>query len=233
VRKAQKQLLQFTRRNLGQVEQLLREWGRKLTQHQRRFLKTRLKTIQRIYGQQYRMWKDKTHTIANRIVSLHMPHIRPMVRGKDGKYVEFGPKVLLSWVNGFCLLDYLSCDAYNEGEHALRSLRKYRERFGTLPPVSIGDGIFGNRTNRQKLDELGINNAFKPLGRPPVAADKARAAWLRKKQRLRNGHMEGIIGHGKCHFNLDRILYRISGGEEIWTRLGLMSMNLSTALSRI
>jgi len=139
------------------------------------------------------------------------------VRGKDGRDVEFGPKVLLSWVDGFCFLDYLSCDAYNEGDKAVVSLEKYRERFGALPPVTIGDGIFGTRANRQKLKELGIRNAFKPLGRPPVM-DSATAEWAKRKQRQRNGHMEGIIGHAKQHFKLDRVLYRIAGGEEIWTR---------------
>jgi len=232
MRKAQKKLLQFTRRNMKQLEELLRGYGRELAKREREFLRKRLRVVTRIYKQQYRMWKEKTHQIKDRIVSLHLPHIRPMVRGKDGKDVEFGPKALLSWVNGFCFLDYLSSDAYNEGEHAMRSLKKYRDRFGMLPPATVGDGIFGTRDNRKKLERLGVKNAFKPLGRPP-ADGKARKAWLRKKQRSRNGHMEGIIGHGKCHFKLDRILYRISGGEEIWTIMGLLGMNLSTALQRI
>ncbi|MBD3271056.1 MAG: DDE transposase [Elusimicrobia bacterium] len=125
-RKAQKKLLQFTRSNTAQVEVLLRDWGRELARHERQFLKKRLDIVRRIYEQQRQMWREKTHMIKDRIVSLHLPHIRPMVRGKDGKDVEFGPKALLSWVNGFCFLDYLSCDAYNEGDHAVRSLRKYR-----------------------------------------------------------------------------------------------------------
>jgi hypothetical protein len=178
------------------------------------------------------MWKQKSHQMKDRIVSLHLPHIRPMVRGKDGRDVEFGPKALLSWVNGFCFLDHFAFSAYNEAEHAETSLKKYEERFGKLPKVSIGDGIFGNRTNRQKLKELGIKNAFKPLGRPP-ARTKAQKAWMKGKLKLRNGHMEGIIGHVKKHFGLDRINYRIDGGEEIWTRMGLLGMNLSTALKRI
>jgi hypothetical protein len=45
--------------------------------------------------------------------------------------------------------------------------------------------------------------------------------------------MEGIIGLGKNRFGLDRVKYRIADGEEIWIRLGLMAMNLSTALRKM
>jgi len=232
IRKAHKQTLQFTKRNIGQLMALLETYTQRLGKKKREFVLKRLAVVLEIYRQQWTMWKQKSHQMKDRIVSLHLPHIRPMVRGKDGRDVEFGPKVLLSWVNGFCFLDHFSFSAYNEAEHAEESLKKYEERFGKLPKVSIGDGIFGNRTNRQKLKELGIRNAFKPLGRPLVRT-KAQKAWMKGKLKLRNGHMEGIIGHVKKHFGLDRINYRIDGGEEIWTRMGLLGMNLSTALKRI
>lgn len=232
VRKSQKTMLQFTRRNMAQLETLLKMWGKELTKKQREFIKERLTVVQEIYRQQWEMWKSKTHQVKDRIVSLHLPHIRPMVRGKDGRDVEFGPKPLFSWVDGYCFLDAFSFDTYNEANKVGESLKKYKQRFGKLPRVSIGDGIFGNRKNRKRLRRLGIKNAFKPLGRPK-ALSKNQKAWMKKKLRARNGSMEGIIGHAKRNFGLDRILYRIEGGEEIWTRMGLLSMNLSTALKRI
>jgi len=45
--------------------------------------------------------------------------------------------------------------------------------------------------------------------------------------------MEGIIGHAKTNFGLDRILYTVKDGEEMWIRLGLLAMNLSTALKKM
>ncbi len=45
--------------------------------------------------------------------------------------------------------------------------------------------------------------------------------------------MEGIIGHAKSHFGLDRIRYTIKDGEEMWIRLGLLAMNLSTAVKKM
>lgn len=232
VRRAHKKMLQYARRNVSQLKLLVKKYGEELKGFQRRAIQERLRVLETILRQQWEMWRTKSHQMKDRIVNLSLPHIRPMVRGKDGRDVEFGPKALLSWVDGFCFLDYFSFDAYNEALHAGRSLRKYKERFGQLPPVSIGDGIFGNRENRRKLSRLGILNAFKPLGRPKVS-DKAHRVWLKKKQRLRNGHMEGIIGHAKNRFGLDKIRYRIENGELIWTMMALMGMNLSTALKRI
>lgn len=224
-------LLRYARRNIRQLEELFQEYGGQLKKKKRDFLNRRLETARTIYLQQYQMWKTSVHSVKDRIVSLHLPHIRPIVRGKDGRQVEFGPKVLLSWVDGLCFLDKLSFDAYNEGAHLFDSLEAYKERFGGYPACSTGDGIFGNRNNRAKLKELNIRGGFKALGR--AVLNNSHKRWLRQKQKLRASRMEGIIGHGKNHFGLDRILYRVTDGEEMWVRLGLMAMNLSTALKRM
>ena len=35
------------------------------------------------------MYKNKTHKVENRIVSISQPYVRPIVRGKANKPVEF------------------------------------------------------------------------------------------------------------------------------------------------
>jgi len=45
--------------------------------------------------------------VKNRIVSVHQPHIRPMVRGKFPVDVEFGPKVLLNLDDDYLYLEDL------------------------------------------------------------------------------------------------------------------------------
>jgi len=150
-------------------------------------------------------------------------------RGKDGRDVEFGPKALLSNVNGYCFLDHVAYEPYNEALYAHKSIAEYERRFGKKPKAIVGDGIFGNRDNRQLLGELKIRDAFKPLGRPG-SQTKAKRSWLRKMLSRRNGEMEGIIGLGKTKYGLDRMLYRVPGCEEIWTRMCLLGMNLTTAL---
>ena len=46
--------------------------------------------IQELCRQQWDMYKRKSHQIEDRIVSIDQPHIRPIVRGKAGRPVEFG-----------------------------------------------------------------------------------------------------------------------------------------------
>lgn len=224
-------LLRFLRRNVGQVEALLGGYAGELKAHEREFLRTRLETVRRIYGQQTELWRTKARSVKNRIVSLHMPHIRPIVRGKTGRDVEFGAKALLSWVDGYCFLDKLGFEAYNEGEDLAGSLEKYKERFGSYPVSSTGDGIFGSRDNREHLKLVKVRGGFKALGRNARSTENQ--AWYRERQKRRSSRMEGIIGLGKNKFGLDRVRYRMAGGEEMWARLGLMAMNLTTALRKM
>ena len=230
IRLMQGKLLRFLKRNVGQVERLVGQYAGEIQAREREFLRLRLETVKRIYAQQEEMWRTKVRRVKERIVSLHMPHIRPIVRGKAGRDVEFGAKALLSWVDGFCFMDRLGFDAYNEGEYLKDSLDSYKERFGRYPKSSTGDGIFGNRANREQLKEIGVRGGFKALGRG--AAVKENRVWYRERQKKRASRMEGIIGCAKNRFGLDRVKYRIAGGEEICIRLGLLAMNLNTALRK-
>lgn len=224
-------LLRYLRRNIGQLELLLKAYCDELKTYEREFLRERLETVKHIYNQQLELWRTKARSVKGRIVSLHMPHIRPIIRGKAGRDVEFGAKALLSWVDGYCFLDKLGFEAYNEGEHLCASLEKYKERFGHYPGASTGDGIFGSRDNREYLKEIKVRGGFKALGRN--ARSEENVSWFRERQKKRSSRMEGIIGTGKTRYGLDRVRYRISGGEEMWARLGLMAMNLTTAMRRM
>jgi IS5 family transposase len=231
VRLMRGKLLRYLRRNIRQLEKLLRKYGRGFGGRERAFLRKRLATVKAIYDQQRELWKTKARTVKDRIVSLHLPHIRPIVRGKDGRDVEFGPKVLLSWVDGFGFLDGLKFEAHNEGALWEESLKLHKKRFGEYPTESTGDGIFGTRANRAMLKEKGVRGGVKALGRAANTTENKQ--WLREKQKIRGSRMEGIIGHAKNHFGLDRIRYTIKDGEEMWIRLGLLAMNLSTAVKKM
>ena len=228
IRLARGKILRYLRRNVRQLEELLKRHGRGLATREREALRTRLEVIKTIYAQQHEMWKRKARSVKERIVSLHLPHIRAIVRGKDGKAVEFGPKALLSWTGRFAFLDKLAFEAYNEGLFLKESLEKYHERFKKDPKDSTGDGIFGTRANRGMLKEMKIRGGFKALGK--AARQRINRQWFRRKQALRSSRMEGLIGNAKNHYGLDRIWYRVAGGEEMWTRNCLMAMNLVTAL---
>ena len=46
------------------------------------------------------MFKTRTHTIEDRIVSIHQPHVSPIVRGKTSAPVEFGAKIQVVTIEG-------------------------------------------------------------------------------------------------------------------------------------
>lgn len=227
IRKARKQLLQFTRRNIKQLKRLLRK-PEGITAWTLHKIKARLKVAEKIYEQQMEMLRGDVKRVEDRIVSFHRPHIRPMVRGKAGKDVEFGPKASVSDVDGYLFLDKFSTDAYHEGAVLSESIDLHRERFGKNPKVIITDKIYGSRKNRESLAEDGIRASLVPLGRKSDAS-KEHEMWVKKKQRKRN-RIEGKIGTSKQYFGLERLKYK---NEELNIRLGLLAMNLSTAMARI
>lgn len=52
-----------------------------------------LDTLRTIYEQQEYMYDHHTHSVPDRIVSVSQPFVRPIVRGKAGRPVEFGAKL--------------------------------------------------------------------------------------------------------------------------------------------
>ena len=75
--------------------------------------------ITRVYRQQENHFKsgDSRESIPNRIVSLNKPHIRPIVRGKETKAVEFGAKSNNLLIDGISFIEKLSFNAFNEGKY--------------------------------------------------------------------------------------------------------------------
>ncbi len=107
-----------------------------------------VETIRKVHEQQTYMRRNKTHSVPDWVVSIHQPHVRPIVRGKKKSKVDFGSKISLSLVDGYAFLDHLSWDAYNEGTHLMESVELYRKRHGCYPAEIMVDKIYCNRENR-------------------------------------------------------------------------------------
>jgi hypothetical protein len=132
IRKAVGKQLNYVSRNLKKVELLLTDYNSTdwiFTKHELKYLQV----IQEVYRQQREMHSLKTHSTADRIVSIHQPHVRPMVRGKAGANVEFGSKIGVCIHNGLTHLDNLSWDSYNETEDLKTSANNYKKRNGHFP----------------------------------------------------------------------------------------------------
>lgn len=72
-----------------------------------------LLVVSEVYRQQLWLWKNNKQSIEDRIVSLSQPQIRPIVRGKAGKPVEFGAKLSASCFEGYVFLDRISWDNFS------------------------------------------------------------------------------------------------------------------------
>jgi len=58
----------------------------------------------KLYEQQEYMYRNKTHSVVNRIVSIERPYLRPIVRGKVKAPAELGAVLtvesLTKYING-------------------------------------------------------------------------------------------------------------------------------------
>ena len=111
-KQAIKKQLQYIKRNLAHIEQLI-ESGATLKSLTKKQYKTWL-VVAEVYRQQLWLFENNKQSIEDRIVSLSQPHIRPIIRGKAGKPVEFGAKLSASCIEGYVFLDRISWDNFNE-----------------------------------------------------------------------------------------------------------------------
>ncbi|RWX49994.1 hypothetical protein VU00_11713 [Candidatus Electrothrix marina] len=68
----------------------------------------------------------------------HHKIIRPIVRGKAGKRVEFGAKLSVSMVDGLAFVDHIGWDAFNEGTDLQEQVESYKRRNGYYPASCAG-----------------------------------------------------------------------------------------------
>ena len=216
IRKALKKQLSYLKRNLTSINILLDAYrGIPLDRHQYKYLLV----INTVFDQQMQMYTDKSHSCDHRIVSIHQPHVRPIVRGKTNARVEFGAKIQVSLMNGYAFLDELSWEAFNEGTRLLASVEKYKSRFGYYPEEVLVDKIYCNRPNRNALKELGIKLRAKPLGRPK-AVD---VEHVRPGER---NPIEGKFGQAKTAYGMNNIKARLQQTSESWIATIVLVLNL-------
>ncbi len=155
--------LRYLRRNLGSIATLAHE-GLLVTLPAKRY--RQLLVIQELSRQQLWMYMQRCQRIANRLVSLSQPHVRPIVRGKAGTPVECGAKISVSLVDGVSFVDRISWEAYNESLDLVQQIEAFRRRFGHDPASVHVDKIYRTRENRRYCDSRGIRLSGPPLGRP-------------------------------------------------------------------
>lgn len=228
-RKGIRKQLQYIKRNLSHIEKMIEEGAKleKLTKKEQE----QLVTIGKVYEQQLEMYEKKTDKVENRIVNVTQPHVRPIVRGKAGKAVEFGAKISASNVDGFVFLDKLSWDNYNESGDLKERIEEYKKETGCYPESVHVDKIYRTKANRAYCKERGIRMSGTRLGRPPKEVSKEKKEEARSDERVRNA-IEGKFGQGKRRFSLGRVMAKLPETSETVIAMNFLVMNLSTLLQK-
>lgn len=220
--KANGQQLRYLRRNLKTIDKLLSAYPTFPLKY--KYLKY-LMILHTVYLQQDIMHRSRSHSVEDRIVSIHQPHVRPIVRGKESAKTEFGSKIHVSLVSGFTFIDYLSWDAFNEGRYLIFSVEQYKKRFGFYPAQVHADQIYCTRENRRALKERKIKLIAKPLGRPSAQAVKNHVSPGERNP------VEGKFGQGKVKYGWDNIRAKLRTTSESWVASIALVLNL-VALTR-
>lgn len=220
-----KQQLNFLNRNLNHIDKVIDGNDYILSTLDKKQYKNLL-VIKELYRQQLEMYQERKHSIANRIVSIHQPHIRPMVRGKQGKNVEFGAKINVSLQEGFARIDQLDFEAFNEGICLIEQLERYKKLNGHYPEVVLTDQIYLNRENRKFLKDNNIRHTGKPLGRRPKEDLNRYQKEKLKKERGERNHIEGKFGQGKAKYGLNNIKARLADTSKSWIAAIMFVMNV-------
>ena len=228
IRRIVGRLIRYVSRDLNTIKKMVQKSP--LTQLDTRQYKNLL-VAHELYRQQLTMHKNRTHSIPDRIVSIHMPFVRPIVRGKKNANVEFGPKLAISVVDGFSFMEKLNFDVFNEGITLQESAERFKNHHGHYPAVIYADKIYRNRENLRFCKANGIRLSGPPLGRPPT--DQAVLKGQRRQERedtgIRNG-IEGKFGEGKRFYGLGLLMTRLEESCETVIALQLLVMNLERKL---
>ena len=182
--------------------------------------------IQHIYHQQKYMYDTNTHRVADRIVNIYQPYVRPIPRGKDKQATEFGAKISASEVDGMARVEHISWDQFNESVDLKLQVNAFKDTYGHYPTLLLADQIYLNRGNRKWLTERNIRIVGKSLGRPSKQPRNAYQKRKRKKEQNQRNHIEGKFGQGKNAYGLSNIQARRSDTSESWIACIFFVMNL-------
>ena len=152
----------------------------------------------------------------------------------SGRLNEVRPAHPPSLADGFCFLDRLGWDNYNESADLTAQIHSYKKRFGFYPSSVHADKIYRNRRNIQFCKERGIRLSDPALGRPPKDLSKRMASRKQARQdEIDRIPVEGRFGRDKRRFSLSRIMCKLSRTSETATAVIFLVMNLEKWLKAV
>ena len=229
-RKALRKQLCYLQRDIKYIDDILPRINLMTLKQSRIVLKLtqQHEVIKEVYVQQKYMYENRVDA---RIVSISQPHVRPIVRGKAGKNVEFGAKISLSLSDGFSFVDHLSWNSFNESKDLIPQVEKYKERYGYYPESLHADKIYQTRKNREYCRKNNIRITGKPLGRPPKETEENKEKLeAAKKQRYQDNidriAVEGRFGLAKRRYGLGLIKSKLKETSVTDINVSILVLNL-------
>jgi hypothetical protein len=146
---------------------------------------------------QIRYWIRTGWVAPNKIVSLHIPELYAIVRGKVGKAVEFGLNWGIARLRGGFLLATLAKDKRElvDSKFVVRAVEDHKALFGKSPKAYAYDRGGWSEGNVAELKKLGVAE----IGLAP----RGRAKWqvngaTKDKLVSERAQVEAAIGSIKC-----------------------------------
>jgi hypothetical protein len=193
-----------------------------------------MEIITKVYRQQKNHFENDNprESIPDRIVSISKPYVRPIVRGKEVKNVEFGAKCNNIQVDGISFIEKLSFNAFNEGIRLEHCIKMHKRLFKVNAKKIGGDTGYAGTANRDLCKEMGIQTSFVKRGRP--TAEKNDKDYVRQElARVRATAMEGSFGTQKEHYAMRKIKARKKKTEILYIFFGIHTANVVHLAERL
>ena len=221
-----RRLLQLLEKLLDQLKQLHSSYRDRLTlpsDYQIRF------SVMRVLEQGKNLFAGKK--VSDRIVSIDRHYLRPIIKGKETKSVEFGAKVNNIQIDGISFIEHISFKAFNEGVR-LKDCIHLQQLTRAGMKALAADSIYANNANRKFCTKYHISTSSKRKGR--AAKDEPIRKILRSKlSRERATRLEGSFGTQKQHYSLVRIKARNRKTEVLWIFFGIHTANAVCMIEKV
>ena len=227
-RMLKRRMIRLLEKLLMQRDGIHREHGTSLRYTQD--YQKRLSIIRKVLVQEKEMFEGGK--VGDRIVSIDRHYIRPIVRGKEIKSVEFGAKVNNIQIDGISFIEHISFKAFNEGIRLKDCIRMQQKLMNVRVRCVAADSIYANNANRKFCTKYGISTSFVRKGK--AAKDEPLRKVLRSElSRERATRLEGSFGTQKQHYSLARIKARNKKTEILWIFFGIHTANAVLIVDKI
>ena len=126
-------------------------------------------------------------------------------------------------VDGINFIEYLSFDAFHEGNRLISSIWLSQFLFGKTSHISA-DAIYATNKNRKYCTSNGITTNFSRKGRAGKY-EEHRKAISKELNKERATRMEGSFGTEKEHYGLRSIKAKTKLNEILWIFFGVHTAN--------